>query len=278
MFLKFKVLQQHSSTMQTLLSDYKMDKFNVFYECDPYTIGLLKKGIDLLEKITIYNPDKGTVMFVRSDGSLADVQQALIMIETAKIGTIMRIVRYKIQSNPNMKVVVCVNYLNTIKTLSTYLSDLSPLVLTGAVNNHKRIQLLQEFQQSNTDHRLLIANTSLCGTGVDLDDQHGNYPRFCLVNPNYSTIMLHECYSRFNRKNTMSDSTIQFLYMKEHCELLILKALTDKSITKETTDEQSDVKFPSDLKGMVENGITELDTNIREYYYDTIHRPLNTLI
>ena len=76
----------------------------------------------------------------------------------------------------------------------------------------------------------------------------------------------------------MSDSTIQFLYMKEHCELLILKALTDKSITKETTDEQSDVKFPSDLKGMVENGITELDTNIREYYYDTIHRPLNTLI
>ena len=270
-----------SSTMPPFLSNYKIDKVNAFYECDPDAIPLLKKGTDLLGKASSYNPDTGTVMFARGGGSFAAIQQALIMIETAKIGTIMRIVRYKLKSNPNMKVVVCVNYLDTIADLAQYLSDLSPLVLTGAINDRKRRQLLQEFQQPNTDHRLLIANTTVCGAGIDLDDQHGNYPRFCLVNPNYSTIMLYQVCHRIYRKNTMSDSTVQFLYMKEHCELRILEALARKSaIMKETTAEQSDVsgiKFPCDFEGMVENGITGLDTKIREYYYDTIDRPMNIL-
>ena len=269
----------YSSAMPPFISNFKIDKLNAFYECAPTSIALLKKGTDLLAKAVNYDPDRGTIMFERG-GSFSYIQQAMIMIETSKIGTIIRIAREKLSSNPKMKMIICVNYIDTITDLNICLSDMNPLVLTGSVSDRNRRRLLEEFQQPNTNRRLLIANTAVCGAGIDLDDQHGDYPRFCLVNPNYSTIMLYQVCHRIYRKNTMSDSVVHFLYMKEHCELRILEALARKSaIMKETTSEQSDIsgiKFPCDFEGLVENELDGLDAKIREYY-EKLDRPFKNL-
>ena len=190
-----------------------------------------------------------------TSGSLAKIQNALVKIEGAKVRTIARIARDNLITG--MKVVICVNYLNSIDRLTELLSDYNPLVLTGSVKLSNRISVVDKFQQPDMHYPLLIANLQVCSTGIDLDDKDGRFKRCCIVNPNYSTISLYQLSHRFYRLDTASDSFIYFFFGKEQdtCELPILKALSEKSnVMKAVTSEQSDngVIFPCDYATYME--------------------------
>jgi hypothetical protein len=226
-------------------------KRNAFYTLGvDHEIELLVKGVTLLSNATRFNISNNTVDF-NHDGleALRGIQRALLMIETAKIGLFYRIADSMLNENPNTKIVICVNYTATVEDLMDLLSDWSPLRMDGSLSAKQRGEVIKKFQSPNNDFRVLIGNVYVLSTGIDLDDQHGNYPRLCLVSPNYSTITLYQLSHRFQRAATKSDATIHFTFCKEATELAILNALAKKSnIMKEITDTQvkSGVVFPGD--------------------------------
>jgi len=228
-------------------------KRNAFYTLGvEHEVELLMKGVELLRKTTHFNQTTNTVDFGNSGmESLQGIIRALTMIETSKISLFVRIAQSALDENPNQKVVICVNYTDTIDDLMELLIQYNPLRMDGSLSSSQRGVVIDLFQQHNNEYRLLIGNLSVCSTGIDLDDQHGDFPRLCIVSPNYSTITLYQLSHRFQRANTKSDSTIHFVFCKESAELPILNALAKKSnVMKEVTEEQVEygIVFPGDYE------------------------------
>lgn len=240
-----------SSAMDPIQIAAHIIKRNTYYSMtDQDSLALLDKGIKLLATATRFNPHNGTIDFGHDGAAtLQGITRALIMIETAKINLFARVARELLLSDPNQKVVICVNYTETINDLIGLLAEFTPLRLDGSMSHQKRGLVLDQFQAPDHSHRLLIGNLSVCSTGIDLDDKDGRFPRTCLVSPNYSTITLYQLSHRFHRISTKSDSRINFVLCLDHAEINILNALAKKSnVMKEVTTNQVEggIIFPGD--------------------------------
>lgn len=251
-----------SSSMSAPHLTHVIDKRNAFYDIQqPADIKLLQTGIGSLESACSFNREDGSVNFANTGGAgaMSAVTRALLQIETAKIQTIARVARAELEGDQSTKVIICVNYTATVGDLKELLKDFNPVILSGAVGLKDRSKVLERFQRPTAEHRVLIGNLGVCSTGIDLDDKHGCFPRFLLVNPNYSSIGLYQLSHRILRLDTKSSSTFHVVYGKQAHELRILSALSRKgTVMKETTPDQVDagVIFPGDYPRFEENVFT----------------------
>ncbi|MEO0236650.1 MAG: hypothetical protein ABIN35_00260 [candidate division WOR-3 bacterium] len=222
-------------SMESIPNQSKINIVKAFYRLyNPSDLELLKQGIRLLIQNSGYDIATRQIVKIPYDGnnfSLPEINQALMMIETAKIGLLTRIAKTKLEQNPNLKVVICVNYSQTIDDLMNLLSVYNPLRLDSRVSKLQRSIAITHFQDKTNQYRLLIGNIRICNSGIDLDDQDGRFPRFCLVNPNYSPIELEQMCHRFNRCGTKSDTTIHFVFETNNSEDNILRELSYQSGT-----------------------------------------------
>lgn len=252
-----EVLKPHvASTMPPCPCGASSLKFSAFYEVlDHGDRERLAHGVNALAGACMYNPREGTVNFATTGngegGSIQRVALALLQIETAKIGTFARVARRALEEHPTRKVAICVSFTSTISDLKQALSDYDPLVLNGSVGVQARADVLERFQRPSSQYRVLIGNSSTCSTGIDLDDKHGGFPRFVLISPNYSTIMLFQLGQRFIRADTRSDSLLHFVFGKHARETGVLRALSSKSAVMKSTaciegEQHHDVPFPGD--------------------------------
>ena len=240
-----------SSSMPPFTSQTKIIKRNSYFRMDEDDLNLLHKGVDMLEIATNFNPLNQTVNHGHNGvETLMNIQRALVMIETSKIHLLARLASETLQLNETNKVVICVNYTETINDLLELLSMFNPLKLNGTMSSKNRISTLEMFQRPTSEYRLLIGNVVVCSTGIDLDDQDGGFKRFCFVNPNYSAIGLYQLGHRFHRKNTKSDAIINFVFGNSgKNELPILHALSKKGeIMRETVEKQAEfgIIFPGE--------------------------------
>lgn len=243
-----------SSCMIPLVNEFTPEKKNGYYNISLEDYKKIETAVETLKITCNYDDRTGKIEF-KGTNCLSTITKMLMVIESAKLDTMVRIVNEKIKSNANTKIVLCVNYTSSIDYLKTKLAKYSPQILNGSVSSTKRETIMNMFQEPNIKCKLIIGNLSVCSTGIDLDDQNGNHPRFCLVNPNYSTITLYQLSHRFHRQNTKSNATIHFMYSKNKHELPILSALANKSVVmKETTSEQVDagILFPCDFQSFIE--------------------------
>ena len=241
---------------------HAISKFNGFYDIVHEAHRQdLEHGVRALRSAVRYNANTGTLVFTAD--ALSAVTTSMMQIEQAKMSTFVRVAVARLESSPFAKVVLCVNYKSSVSTLAKELAVYAPLVLDGSVPAARRGEVLGKFQSPTTDHRLLISNLQVCSTGIDLDDKHGGFPRFCLASPNYAAITLHQLGHRFLRMDTRSDSTLHMLYGKTiECELGVLSAIARKArVMKDITTEQVDagIVFPSDYERYTEPAADQRD-------------------
>lgn len=262
-----RIIKSHrSSSMLPPACTFRVHKYNAFYDVvDPLERDRLSTAVGTLSLACNFDPTNETVDFTHNNnnrnaegnngnngnntGSIQQVVTALMQVETAKIGTFVRVVREILGASPSAKVSIHVNFTSTIADLKRDLSEFRPLIMNGAVTAEKRGELLRRFQAPSTECRLLIGNVSVCSTGIDLDDKHGAFPRFVLVSPNYSTITLYQLGQRFIRADTKSSSTLHYVFGAHAHESRVLRALATKSATMRatTTDQtKSGVIYPGD--------------------------------
>ena len=245
-------------------TDSTLYKYNSnFHILNSYDNRLLTQSVQKLSMACGYNSKTKTIDFSLSTSggfgknkilaALAAVNSALRDIERAKIRTIARITKQTLTSKENekAKVVICVNYTQSIFDLVSLLKEFSPLILHGQTSMKARKLAIENFQEGNSNYRLLIGNLQVCSTGIDLDDKYGQFPRIVYANPNYNTITLYQLGHRFQRADTKSDAIIHFVFGKHAEETSILNCLARKSkVMKQTTEEQvnAGVVFPGDYE------------------------------
>ena len=236
---------------------------------------LIDSGLSKLSKVVQTMSETGFENLHRRRIAIIEGQR---MIETGMIGTIVRVCRARLLGNPCLKVVISVNFSDTISDLMSMLSEFSPLEYSGKISRVRREEALKSFQEPSVCCRLLIGNLTCLSTGIDLDDKDGRFPRLCLSRPNYSTITLYQLSHRFNRGlDTRSMARVEFLYgggygglsdvsgglsdvsgggHEDILEKKLLKSLARKGgIMKEVSSEQckAGVLFPGEYNVWVED-------------------------
>jgi hypothetical protein len=236
------ILKVIGSKMPPRASTNTVDKRNAFYLIEDASMQrLLREGVSRLMNVVSFNEGTQQVTINHADRGMTfrGIARALQMIETAKISTFVRVARAALLGDPNKKVVVCLNYTDSILDVCTGLSEFNPLVVRGSTSERQRGEILAKFQKRDVKHRLLVGNLSCLSTGIDLDDKEGTFPRLALVSPNYSTITLHQLVYRFLRADTRSDAQVHFVFGRAYVsrdtklthmeELSVLNALAKKS-------------------------------------------------
>jgi hypothetical protein len=257
------VLVKHcSSAMLPPSNPAKLIKANAYYEIDSAGEEILKRGMHVLTTVTEFN---GSSIQWGADAAqrISSIARALQVIETGKIALFTRIAREHLERVPQSKVVIAVNYCDTLKDLRMNLQDFHPLTLEGNMSSKARAVSLEKFTAGSLQHRLLLCNQSVASTGIDLDDKHGQFPRLCLVSPSYSSIIAFQLGHRFMRMDTRSNATVHFVFAlrkdktPKECgdiiELRVLDALSKKTtVMRETSGMQLEVQYPGEHDEYVE--------------------------
>jgi len=231
---------------------------------------------------------KGTEIKINKD-NLGAVTLALRDKEYAKCGIYVRNAIYYLETVPNCKVIISVNFNRTIDTLMLNLANYNPLLYSGQILAKKRTGIKALFQQANLEHRLLITNINVSSLSVSFDDRDGNFPRYAFGEAGYKIMNDHQWTHRFYRISTLSVPHIRFVYGNvlnketgEDCGVLensIISSIQRKSkVMKETLKIQVEegVKFPSDYEIeifkelLVTNIIIQYQKDDRELMADLI--------
>eukprot|EP01138_Halocafeteria_seosinensis_P013644 gb/GECG01013935.1/.p1 GENE.gb/GECG01013935.1/~~gb/GECG01013935.1/.p1 ORF type:complete len:818 (+),score=111.28 gb/GECG01013935.1/:1-2454(+) len=195
--------------------------------------------------------------------SFGAITTALVKIESSKVNIFARATEEKLQEESTCKVVVFLNYLDSLNYVAEKLARFNPLILHGSLSRKQREEVVSAFQDRSLDRRLLISQLKVGSTGIDLDDKHGDRFRYAFASPNYTIIDLYQLTRRFHRTNTQSTAHVRFVYgSAAQVETSLLSALARKSqVMKETLVQQvhAGVKFPSDYADEYEPGAESME-------------------
>lgn len=217
---------------------------------------------------------------VRGDKVIVDlgvIARLMHDIENDKLHTFVRLALQELRWQQRSKVVLCFNYTDNIFKTCKALEQYNPLVIYGKTTNKQRRECLELFQRPDTEHRVLIVNSAVCSTGIDLDDKHGGFPRTVFISPNFNIIQLYQLGHRFLRFSDTKSSTRMYMVFASHAsEARIIKKYVQKGgILKETCHEQEDagVVFPGDFDIFEEaSGEVKKNVNIDEDDEDQVAR------
>jgi superfamily II DNA or RNA helicase len=265
--LFISVIKTHcSATMRVEKNPTLLNKYNAYYYIDKEGEEILLRGMSSLTSAARFEDGQVNFQGAEVSARISSVTRALQVIETGKITLFTRLVRKYAKEQPSCKLIVAVNFTETINDLKNFLVDLNPLVLQGACSVKQRESVLEQFAEPSLKHRLLLCNQGVASTGIDLDDKDGRFPRVCLVSPNYSSITAFQLGHRFHRIDTKSDATVHFVFAlrkdknPSQCgdiiELKVLDALSRKSeVMRATCDMEMipDVQFPGEHKEFIES-------------------------
>jgi hypothetical protein len=238
-----------------------IDAKNGYYKMGERELRFLEYYIDTLHNNTKFmtltaDPDGEGSINIES-GKLGSIVKSLEGIEQSKMPLFERLVRETLLKFPNCKVCVGLNYVQrTLYNLVEKLKDLNPAFITGETPKAQRDTFIKRFQEPNLNSRLIITNIRCLSTGVDMDDKHGDFPRFIFASPNYNIVELHQFSRRFARVDTKSAPIFRFVYgSTDKKENSILNALARKTnVMQEILREQSavNIKFPGEYETYTE--------------------------
>lgn len=167
-----------------------------------------------------YAPDKDT-----------DIKTYLNKLELYKANLFCEEVKKIYYECPNAKIILSLFFIDAINRCAEILKVYKPAIILGETKHMDRTAILARFNKPNNDLRILIANTSIISTGINLDDEDGNYPRYFVMSPNHMIMVIHQLQYRILRANTKSDGEIRIVLCKEIDEREIIESMYLKSET-----------------------------------------------
>lgn len=265
------IKSKSTSVMPIRHSERFSDIFDGYYNLPGEDQKMLMDAIQNLGRLVRYDPRTKTVNFDSKPVALGAITKCLMVIEAAKVPTFARLAYEALEADPNVRVVVAVNYRASISELKRIFTVLGYdfLIIEGSVSKEKRDEIVGRFQNKDGKMRLLFANIQTVAESIDLDDKYGDQPRKVFISPNYGIIKLFQFTARFARMNSKSTASIRFVYGK--CgmshenfdtvyldrvqETSILNALARKSkVLEETLTEHvnAGIKFPGSYESKCE--------------------------
>ncbi len=206
---------------------------NKFYNMSPESRRMYLTGIEDLANST--RVDRGGEADLRNMGAITN---ALVQIEQSKTEIFIRDARHILETIPNSKVVILLNYhkkTGAARLISDALRQYNPVLIVGGVAPKKRAALVNEFNTKD-NVRVLVGSGKIASESISLDDKQGGRSRFGLSSPSYSMITATQQTGRLDRTGTLSDSKFIFVYGKpEGAESRILSAMARKAATTRNT-------------------------------------------
>jgi len=228
--------------------DSEKDVKNGYYKLSRDGSYKLEQAIRDLSRASKYNPITKDIDCRKPNWR--DITKAHMNIENIKLEILIRLTHKQLQQDPQCKIIIFVNYVNSIKTLHQELMIYQPAIMYGSTCENDRDKVINDFK-NDENLRLLIANTKVGGIGTSLDDKFGNHPRYTYIIPTYNILDLHQATYRTYRHGTKSKATIRFIYGKINLrETSILNALSRKAhILRSTLDAQCEngICFPGEF-------------------------------
>lgn len=168
----------------------------------------------------------------------------------------------------NSKVVVFLNYKESINVIMNFLSEFNPVKITGdfGCTQEERVKIIKKFNEPNLDCRLLVIISQIGSDSIELDDKDGNFPRVGLAFPDFYYSKYFQCPGRIFRFNTKSNSLFFFCLVnsEENREESIENSIIEKSKVMEETLQNNQIIPPSNYKQIVnphEYGLSNLLIN-----------------
>jgi hypothetical protein len=199
------VIPTLSSSMPIPPREKSLFVYNTLYEINHANDDALNK--DALQRIEhIMNTEPANRMLMMHAYQMLELSKARTMAEDA-----LRILR----DQPTSKVVVGVNFRDSMEIIADCLAAYSPLLLNGDTSPTKRYEWISLFQEPNLNRRVIVGNIQVMCSGIDLDDKHGGFPRVVLVNPNFSSINMYQFVNRFIRStDSKSHAVVRCMFSR----------------------------------------------------------------
>lgn len=241
--LFLNVFKPYLSSIMTIPenTEIKINKYNGMFNINNEENSIeINYALQELSKITNFNGT--TVRITNARDTLIQITQALMRIEYSKLNIFTRLVK----QNLHKKIVIGLNYNDSIEKMIENLKEYNSAVITGSTTLKNRKKIIDKFQEPNNELQIIIANINVISTGIDLDDKDGNYPRVCYASPNYSTINIYQLGHRFLRGlETKSDTDIYMVYTQNQFERRIMEALMSKGLIMKSISETENT-YPCD--------------------------------
>lgn len=145
----------------------------------------------------------------------------------------LRFIQYIFSTVPNVKIVVFLNYKESVDIIMRFLAYLNPVSITGDHNCTEQVRngIVEKFQQHNLDSRLLLIMSQIGSDGIELDDTHGGFPRVSIGLPDFYNSRYFQCPGRTFRRFTKSNSLYFFIMINsdECTEESLDKSINNKS-------------------------------------------------
>jgi hypothetical protein len=142
----------------------------------------------------------------------------MIDLETSKINLFIRLAKDVLDSDPNAKVCIALNYKFSVQCVAKALAEYGVIrfwatdLYDKAVSMDKREEMREDFNATNLDYRVLVGLSVLLYEGIDLDDRDGRFPRTAFASPSFSYERAFQFGGRFYRADTKSSAVVRFVY------------------------------------------------------------------
>ena len=182
-------------------------------------------------------------------------------VEYSKAWLFVRAIVDQLHSDPKSKVMVAVNYIQTVDLLCTALEQYKPMRMTGDKKNrmstHDRHQVSVKFKAHDYDekgelqNRLIIGTMPILAEGGDYDDETGEHEVVLFGSPSYNAQPMQQFAGRSSRHKTKGRTRVYWVWgrstmgeFKEHDtddfleRKVILSLMKKAGVMKDCADEQ----------------------------------------
>ena len=183
-----------------------------FYKISGDNAQKLEDAVNQLSNAVGYK--NGEIDHQQFSSNMGAVNQSLMAMEDAKLPDMVRVAWGILSSNPNAKMIICLNYIDHIKAVAATLSSFQAQTLMGSTPAKKRQAIIEAFNTPSAAFRLIVMNPEVGGVGINLHDKSvgGFYPRYMLISPGYKMGIIAQAAGRIYRDGTTSDATVSVFY------------------------------------------------------------------